>query len=165
MQRLVLIQHGKAKSEEEDADRPLNDDGVAESQLSAKVLRKLMAGTAVKCYHSGKTRAKQTAEIIESAFKEDGTVALEMVGKTSGLNPKDDAKAAAQAFWGGENGDAVIVGHLPMLQLFAGQLLVNQDLKPVKFTNSGIVILQKSGEGGWELTTCVAVEDIKKLRK
>jgi len=60
---VYLVQHGEAKSEEEDPQRRLTDKGIGEVQNVAKVLRPLkLAVDAI--WHSGKARAQQTGELL-----------------------------------------------------------------------------------------------------
>ena len=60
---VYLVQHGEAKSEEEDPQRRLTDKGIGEVQNVAKVLRPLkLAVDAI--WHSDKARAQQTEELL-----------------------------------------------------------------------------------------------------
>jgi len=60
--RVYLVRHGKAKSKEEDPERHLTERGAEEVRRVARFLA--AAGIQVsKILHSGKTRARQTAEI------------------------------------------------------------------------------------------------------
>jgi phosphohistidine phosphatase len=61
--QLYLVQHGKAKPEEEDAERRLTENGIRDVQRVDDFLR----GTGVSVdaiSHSGKPRAQQSAELL-----------------------------------------------------------------------------------------------------
>ena len=66
--KLYLIQHGEAKSEKEDPERSLTEMGEEEVKKISKAAERLNIRPS-RVYHSGKTRAKQTAEIIVSGLK------------------------------------------------------------------------------------------------
>ena len=61
--RLYLVQHGQAKSEELDPQRGLTEQGVQDVERLAAFLKPLSLAVQV-VWHSGKTRAAQTAEIL-----------------------------------------------------------------------------------------------------
>jgi len=63
--RLYLVQHGKAKSKDEDPDRPLTDQGRNDIKKVAVFLAENAGLKVTSIYHSGKTRARQTAEVLE----------------------------------------------------------------------------------------------------
>jgi broad specificity phosphatase PhoE len=65
--RIYLVQHGEAKSEEEDPRRTLTDKGVGEVQKVAEFLRPLTLAVDT-VWHSGKARAQQTAELLAEAL-------------------------------------------------------------------------------------------------
>jgi len=61
--RLCLVQHGLAKTEEEDPERPLTDQGVTDVRSVATQAVEQLGVRAARVFHSGKTRARQTAEV------------------------------------------------------------------------------------------------------
>jgi len=135
--RIYLIRHGEAKPKHEDPDRALTDRGQAESRKIADFLTPLnLAVSAV--WHSGKTRAAQTAEILATAVASENAPAARR-----GLAPLDDVQPLA-----GEldhaTADHMIVGHLPFLARLAGALLTgNADACPVAFQCSTAVCLER----------------------
>ncbi len=139
-----LVQHGRAKPKEVDPERPLSDAGRQETQLVAELAAKLDLDVE-EIWHSGKTRAEQTAAMFGQALPLMGS-AIEK----SGLNPTDDVKPVADDLRKGKR-SIMIVGHLPFLQRLAG-LLVNGDPEdaPVEFHNSGIVCLSRE-DGDWHV--------------
>jgi len=139
--RLYLIQHGQAKTEGEDPERPLTEDGADEV---ARVARDAVARFGVRAthvVHSGKTRARQTAEVWGGLL--DAVVEI-----ADGLAPKDDP-AAWVARLDAEADDLVLVGHLPHLARLAGLLLCGGVDRPVvRFRPGGVVALERS-DTGW----------------
>ncbi len=141
--RLYLVQHGEAKSEEDDPERPLTDRGA--SDVRRVVIQATGAGsvTVERIVHSGKTRARQTAVAW-------GEVLGVPVEEADGLAPRDDpatwaARVNAQA------GDLMLVGHLPHLAKLAGLLLAGDADRPViGFRQGGLVSLE-DGPAGWSV--------------
>ena len=144
--RLYLVQHGLAKSEAEDPERPLSDKGIFETERAAARLASL--GIVVgKIFHSSKLRAKETARIFARQLKtEDGAA------KRDGLAPKDDPaiwKERLQA----EEGNIMLVGHLPHLARFASLLLCGEsDREIIRFKNSGVVCLERGDDRSWSVS-------------
>lgn len=95
--------------------------------------------------HSGKTRARQTAEILAAALDLAGSIK-----EAPGLNPLDDV-----APWSSMSpGDRLmLVGHLPFMQRLAALLVTGSQEKPViSFQNSGIVCLDRDeGSDNWTI--------------
>lgn len=133
---LFLVQHGKSLPKDKDPSKGLSEEGIAETERIAEVAK----GYGVKVagiIHSGKTRARQTAEIFASALEpEDG------IQESSGLNPLDDVTAFADTIDSTQN--RMLVGHLPFMERMTSYLIMESIEKPVfKFQNSGIVCLDK----------------------
>jgi len=137
---VYLVQHGKAKNEEEDSERPLSDEGRAEVEKVAARAAKLGLGCQVM--HSPKLRAKQTAEIFASHFKTDAS-------EMEGLKPMDDP-IIAKDFIESQDADVMLVGHLPHMNKLAS-LLVLEDgaVDLVAFRNGAIVCLERDEK--WRL--------------
>jgi phosphohistidine phosphatase len=98
-------------------------------------------GVPVSCIlHSGKKRARQTAEILEAALTPpDGLLAK------SGLNPLDDVTALAGLIDSKEN--LMLVGHLPFMARLCSWLVTGDPEMPVfQFQNAGIVCLKRPPE-------------------
>ncbi len=98
--------------------------------------------------HSGKTRAKETAEIIASEL---GV----RVREVSGLDPLADPSEWAERLKGMKE-DVLLVGHLPHLSRLAGLLLTGGQLEFVKLSSGGALCLEKEEEGGWSLIWLVS---------
>jgi phosphohistidine phosphatase len=133
---LYLVQHGKSLPVDQDPQKGLSQEGAAETERIAQVAKGY--GIRVSTItHSGKTRARQTAEIFEAAFKPPGGIQ-----ERSGLNPMDDAGVLAGSIDSTEN--RMLVGHLPFMERLTAYLITGSAEKPVfKFQNSGIVCLDK----------------------
>ena len=146
---IYLVQHAEAKSEEEDPKRPLNEKG----RQHAEQVAALAKGLGVQVHqirHSGKTRARQTAEIM-------GEVLVPPAGvvEAPGLGPVDPVDEEAAQL---DNlvEPVMIVGHLPFMERIVGLMTAGDaDLPVVKFHNAGIVCLRKRDVGGWQVAWIV----------
>jgi phosphohistidine phosphatase len=141
--RLYLVQHGEAKSEEEDPDRPLTDRGVTDVRRVVGVVAGPGGVMVERIVHSGKTRARQTA----AAWGEALGVPID---EADGLVPRDDP-----AIWAArvtaETRDMMLVGHLPHLARLAGLLLAGDPDRPViSFRQGGLVGLEEA-PAGWSV--------------
>jgi len=142
--RLYLVQHGEAKSETEDAERPLTLRGTEDVKKVAEMLRKLQIKLP-KIVHSGKLRAKQTAEILAQGLN----ISLPLVQVSPVLNPNDDVRPWAERIQK-EIDDLMLVGHLPFLDKLASTLLCgNENAKLVLFRYGAIVCLEQKEDKGW----------------
>jgi phosphohistidine phosphatase len=150
--RAYLVQHGKAKSADQDPNRGLTDEGRQEVQQIAGFLERLRLSVAL-IQHSGKPRAEQTAHILAERMR-----CTAGPGPTGGLNPDDDPATAAN-FLKVYTEDILIVGHLPHLERLTSLLLTgNPDRRPVQFKNSGVVCLEKEPSGTWSLAWAIVPE-------
>ena len=121
--KLYLVQHGEAKSKEQDPDCSLTDTGVKQTKKIAAWLGRQAVPISV-IYHSLKKRADQTAEIFEIRLAPTNGVTA-MVG----LKPNDDVLPVAEKL---EETDEpiMIIGHLPFLNRLASLLVAgNQELE------------------------------------
>jgi len=134
---LYLVQHGKSLPKDIDPDQGLSDQGVAETENIAKIAKEHGINV-IAIKHSGKTRAKQTADIFAAALDPAKDVVA-----AAGLKPLDDVAAFAADLDADEN--LMLVGHLPFMERITSQLITGSIDKPVcKFQNSGIVCLNKN---------------------
>ncbi len=141
---IFLVQHGEAKSEEEDPKRPLTDKGKEDVTTVAELVAE--RGLKVeKVYHSGKTRAKETAEIFARQLK------IKEIEGIKGIGPLDDPSIAKELIEKSEK-SIMIVGHLPHLSKLVSLLLINNpDKEIVKFQMGGMIGLRRV-EKGWFIT-------------
>jgi len=150
--KLYLVQHGMALPKEVDPDRSLSDDGRDEVEKVAHFLQK--AGVIVpKIYHSGKTRAAQTARILA------GRLSAGNVEYQPGMGPGDDVADFARIIEG--NGDALYVGHLPHLGKLASLLTTGDEQNDVaEIVNVGVLCLGSCADGyriEWYITPPLCV--------
>jgi phosphohistidine phosphatase len=147
--KLYLIQHGEATTEAIDPSRPLTAKGRSDVQKIASFLKGAKLGPMV-IFHSGKTRARQTAEIIAAQLLPGGQ------GKErDGLAPNDPVKFLANELSGMAN-DLMIVGHLPFLGKLAAMLLAGVESKNVvAFRQGGVVCLQRNEDQTWQVAWMV----------
>lgn len=138
---LYLVQHGKSLPKETDPDQGLSEEGKKEVEKIASIARD--QGLKVSCIkHSGKKRARQTAEIFASLLNPK-----EGVQETGGLNPLDDVTVFAPALNSKDN--LMLVGHLPFMERLAAYLIMGSIDKAVcKFQNGGILCLDQDEDGG-----------------
>ncbi len=138
---LYLIQHGKAKSKDEDANRPLTEEGRREVESVMLLMMRFGAINASRVVHSGKVRAAETAEMV-------GTKIDATVEESDGLAPDDDPGTWVSRI-AAEEGGLVLVGHMPHLSRLASRLLCGDpDAGLIEFANGGVVCLHRD-EGKW----------------
>ena len=138
---LYLVQHGKCHPKDVDPEKGLSEEGKTEVEMIAAVARGY--GVPVSAVsHSGKKRARQTAEIFATALE-----AKDHVMERSGINPMDDVTEVAASLSAKEN--QMLVGHLPFMERLTAFLITGSIDKPVfKFQNGGIVCLDQDPETG-----------------
>ena len=150
---VYLVQHGEAKPESEDPERPLTARGRSEAESVAR--NAAASGIQVtRILHSGKTRARQTAEILA-----DHLAPAEGVSEHKGLSPLDDPREVKLLVEQVER-PVMLVGHLPHLSKLAATLITGDTEKEVvRFRMAGIVCLGLSDAGwavNWILTPEIA---------
>jgi len=151
---LYLVQHAKAKSEEEDPTRPLSDEGFRDIQKTALFVRKINPDIEI-ILHSGKLRAKQTAEILAEALK------IKNCTVTENISPLDEPEIIAERIINA-NKSLMIVGHLPHLGKLAAFLLCgDKNKKIISFKMGGVVCLQRD-EGFWSLKWMITPDILEK---
>jgi len=142
--RVYLVQHGLANDKNEDASRPLSDQGREDVTRTAGFLSLFEKPQPARILHSGKLRAQQTAEMFAEAW---GGIAVE---RTLDLAPNDDPSVWL-AHLASMPDDVMLVGHLPHLQRLAGLLICGDPSREaVHFRNGGVLCLEK-GKTGWSV--------------
>jgi phosphohistidine phosphatase len=143
--QLYLVQHAQAKSEAEDPQRPLTDEGRKVALRMADFIARRNIRVH-QIWHSGKLRARQTAEIFAQALYPPGGV-----HEKPGLGPLDDVAPLVAALNQVQDG-LMIVGHLPHLSRLVSRLLGREETKTiVNFQMVGIVCLERVAMGDWFL--------------
>jgi phosphohistidine phosphatase len=141
---LYLVHHGDAVSAEVDALRPLSIVGRANVERLAADAAVRGARPAV-VWHSGKLRARQTAEAFWRACN-----ALAEFSATRDLQPEDPPEWIAHRLTG-EKRDILIAGHYPHLPRLLTLLTATSHISP-SFPEHGLVALETSDDGKswWE---------------
>lgn len=151
--KVYLVQHGEAKTKDQDPDRSLTDKGRKDSEKTACFASEQTHISVETVFHSNKKRSKETAEIMAAhLFPPKGMIQKE------DLSPNDNPKIWADRL-SQEQEDVMVVGHLPHLSKLASLLLTKSDEKiSIGFKNSGIVCLQKDENSNWLLSWLVIPE-------
>ena len=149
---LYLVQHGKAVAKDVDPARPLTQEGRAEVERVAVFIEPL--NLCVDCvWHSGKTRAEQTAKILATVIRADKGVI-----QHEGLGPNDDVGELVNEL-DALGRDVMIVGHLPFLSKLASVLISgSESAKAVAFKNGGVVSLRRGDDNLWQLAWLITPE-------
>ena len=152
--KLYLMQHGRPVSKEENAERPLSDQGANDIRRIADFLEK--GGVRIdEIIHSDKTRARQTAEIMNSRVNPGGKPI-----EKSCLSPLDDVKKIADHIRKREK-DLMIVGHLPHLGKLSSLLVCGSESIPVvTFQQGGVVCFLRANDGVWTVAWMLVPEMI-----
>jgi phosphohistidine phosphatase len=135
---LYLVHHAAAVEASVDATRPLS--GIGRVQATAVAAKAAAHGAhPVVVWHSGKLRARETAEIFWRACN-----GLASFTAARGLGPDDDPRHIGDAL-AGESDDVMIVGHFPHLPGLLRLLVGGTD---APFPQHGIVALERC-ENAW----------------
>ncbi len=143
--RLYLVQHGEALPKEVNSDRPLSDHGRQDIEWLAGFLAN--RGVRVsRVWHSGKTRARQTAELLAAAVAPGIKTEAQ-----AGLAPNDPTEGFAKklATW---REDAMVVGHLPFMARLVTRLVTkSDDGTTVAYLPGSLVCLERDEDGAWAI--------------
>ena len=142
---LYLVRHGVAYSEAADPDRSLTEAGKATVDGMAQLAAAFNIPVS-QILHSGKTRARQTADIFSKHLKPS-----EGVAEIKAINPYDDVTKIAPELDPVLN--TMIVGHLPFLERLVSYLVTGSpDRSIIKFQMGGIVCLDRiEKHGPWHV--------------
>jgi phosphohistidine phosphatase len=140
---IYLIRHAESLSEKEDPERPLSEEGKVTMEKVGSLAARLGINPDM-IYHSGKLRAKQTAEILAQHLR-----LSDKVRERPGLAPLDQVRTTAdwlQKEAASGTRSLAIVGHLPFLDKLASLLVAgNEDIGVVAFQHGAIVQLVPAG--------------------
>ena len=144
--KVYLIQHGRAKSEEEDPARPLSNEGIEDVNKTALFLK----NQDIKVHaiiHSEKLRTKQTAKILSDVVKSSkGLEEMEW------LKPNDNVNIMGDFIKNQINNDLMLVGHLPYMDKLSALLITgNEEGGIVKFQQGAVVCLERQENDKFEL--------------
>ncbi len=132
---LFLVQHGKSLPKDIDPDQGLSEQGISDTKRIADVAKGY--GVLVSSIsHSGKTRARMTAEIFSQALKPENGIQ-----QINGIAPLNDVTTFTKTINPNEN--RMFIGHLPFMERLTSFLITGSLKKPIfRFQNSGIVCIE-----------------------
>ncbi len=141
--KLYLVQHAEARREEEDPARDLTAKGRRDILKVAGFLGPLKLPVS-RIFHSGKTRAVSTADLLAAALRPTPEVEA-----AAGLAPLDSPEIWAVRL-DELAADIMLVGHLPHLARLAARLVVGDEQKNVvNFKMAGVLCLERQEKGRW----------------
>ena len=134
-----------------DPDRPLSPQGRKDVEQLAAFLKGRVR--VARILHSGKTRARQTAELLAAAVAESPAI-----DTISGIDPLDPPEPLASKLhnW---NEDALIVGHQPFMGKLVARLIVGAE-EPgiVTFEPGTLVCLERGSDAHWAVAAMLRPE-------
>jgi phosphohistidine phosphatase len=136
---IYLVHHAAAVGPEEDPQRPLSVAGRAHADRVAL----LTAERGVKpdvIWHSGKLRARQTAEAYWRACNP-----LAAVAAIAGLRPEDGPGRIGDLV-ARETREVMLVGHMPSLPKILRLLVLGSEDGALEFPLHGIIALEAEGD-------------------
>lgn len=146
--RLYLVQHGQAMETHENPDRPLSAQGRDDVAAIGQWLRQ--AGANIPSIeHSGKTRARETAELLARAL---GKAAVE---ERKDLAPNDPVDIVSKSLKNRRH-DLMLVGHLPFMSKLASLLVTGDEYAHVlSFQQGAVVCLEREPDALWSVAWMV----------
>jgi len=141
--KLLLVHHGEAVGPDVDPRRPLSPDGAADVERLAAEASARGAKPAV-VWHSGKLRAKQTAEAIWRACN-----ALAEFSATRDLQP-DDPPQWIRDRLRGETRDIAIAGHFPHLPRLLALLVTGGEAGSDFPAHGAVALTTEDGGETWK---------------
>jgi len=152
LMKLYLVQHGEAVTKEIDPDRPLSEQGRQDVERTAGFLKKTNVRVE-QVFHSGKSRALQTAEILAAALYSAGSVEV-----LDNIKPKDEVMPFANLVSSWQQ-DSLVVGHLPFMVKAVCMLLTgNEEQAAIDFKPGSLVCLERKENGAWGLAWMIRPE-------
>ncbi len=146
--KLYLVQHGEAVEQSENPERPLTAAGRAEVEAVGRLLRSVQLEIP-RIEHSGKARAKETAEILAEA------VAATELAIRKDLSPNDPVDIVAKSLRNADT-DLMLVGHLPFMTKLASLLVTGDEYADVvAFQKGAVLCLQREDDATWRIAWMV----------
>ncbi len=152
--KLYLMRHGEAEGVYEGEGPSLSERGESEvnqigEALSSKKIR------LDHIYHSGKMRARQTADIVGSKFSAEIPIS-----KKEGLKPNDPVPVFAKDL-NDESGNILVVGHLPFVSKLTSYLLAETESELMfSFGTASVACLEYTHSVGWSLHWLIEPENV-----
>ncbi len=152
---LYLVQHGQALSKDVDPDRALSPEGRADVQRMAAFHEGRIQFAQV--LHSGKTRARQTAELLASVVAPESSVE-----SIAGINPSDDPEPFAQQLISAEK-NTLVAGHMPFMGKLLARLVTGSEQWSVAAYQPGSVVCLASDDGSkWQIQWMIRPELLRR---
>jgi len=146
--KLYLAQHGQAVDKKIDPERPLSDQGRQEVGNVAIYLKQSDVEI-IDIYHSGKSRAAQTAAIIADIL------GINQLQPIDGIAPNDPVEPVVDVInnW---TDDSMIVGHMPFLPHMASHLLTGNPPSDSDYLPGNMICLERDPHNNWSLASCLS---------
>jgi phosphohistidine phosphatase len=142
--QVFLVHHADAVGSEIDPQRPLSSAGLAHAErLAADAAARGLKPQIV--WHSGKLRARQTAEAFWRRLNP-----LAVFAAQRGLQPSDPPQTIRD-YLAAEDEDVLLVGHFPGLPRVLALLTQNSEDGAVSFPQHGLVALERRGDSWTEV--------------
>ncbi len=149
--KIYLVRHGEALGPEINPERPLSPQGREDVEKIGRFLAAKSFPLKV-ILHSGKARARETAEILAEYIAPDAEMR-----KEAGLLPDEPIEAGWEAM--GE-GDSMLVGHLPYLNKFVSYALIGDDRGEFINFQTGTAVCLESVGGRWIIDWVIGLGNV-----
>lgn len=133
--QLFLVRHGQALPKHVDPDEGLSKHGREEVSALAK---HLVGEKIEQTFHSGRTRTKETAEILCKALK------LASAKGKPGMGPDDPVNELVKDLER-MNANTMLVGHMPFMNLLVRELIHDAPNEAFDLATASAILLEKSG--------------------
>jgi phosphohistidine phosphatase len=144
--KVLLVRHAQPQPKGREDDPTLTELGWSQIRKTSAFAAKHADSTLHAILHSGKARARQTAEVLGEFLKPD-----DGVKKSNGLKPMDDPEILAKKL-AKQNDNIALVGHLPHMAKLAALLLCKSSSDSmIDFTPATIVCLNRDDKHNWSL--------------
>ncbi len=159
---VYLLRHAQAVSEWQDSEQPLSLAGRQDVERLAFWQKTSNAIKTDHIFHSGKLRAQQTAEVLQSIGLPEANIELK-----AGLMPNDSVERMVEFLdieWPHiypKKPNLLMVGHLPYLDRLVGLLLFNDPNKSCLDIQPCTLICLTSHYGSWMIKWVMSPELLK----
>jgi phosphohistidine phosphatase len=152
--KAFLVRHAKPVDSSVDPARPLSRKGIREIEKVADHLAERGDVSPRIIIHSGKARARQTAEVLASRLKPPGGVREEL-----GLRPNDDV--SGWEYFLASSPGTMLVGHMPFMGILSCRLTGGEVCGwNTEFRTAEVSCYERDGLEPWKLLWHIAPEDI-----
>jgi len=151
--KLYCIRHGHAENVAlDDHGRKLTEEGRVEMERMARYLNKCKIQVS-QIIHSGKLRAKESAEIIAKYL------APEQITESSSLLGTDKSVIPLMEMLHSWQDDTMLVGHLPFLsQLISALLLSDENYDAWRFVPATVICVERYKDSQWMMNWMLCPE-------